>query len=233
VAWSGQPPSIGEIRTGRHLVVGSGLTHADLVVEIGEFRLTYRAVSVAGSTPADPIGGLQNAMRRAEAELAESVAGEGEAGLLIVDGPLTYFESKAPVVGMVKRQIRSYLAPAQTPILGVLAPGERTPVFIIGDQRLERYSWYARIGRRRPIDGTMTGVVRLETAASRGLDAATHLADLTACLLPRFATEIGRDPRAPQNLYPVVRLEAELHHRLGDMAMIRRGLERALWRRNG
>jgi hypothetical protein len=129
---------------------------------------------------------------------------------------------------MIKRQNRPYLQPDQTPILAALRLGERTPVFCIGEQRLERFSWYVRIATRRPIDGTMTGIVRLETSTATGIDFAYQLADLTSAVLPRFATEWGRDPRAPQNLYPVAQLERELHHRLGDKVLIKRAIESAL-----
>src|SRR5262249_62056478 len=102
----------------------------------------------------------------------------------------------------------------------------------IGERRVERLVWYARIGTRRSVDGTMTGIVRLETSTATGIDFARQLADLTSAVLPGFATEWGRAPRAPQNLYPVAQLERELHHRLGDKVLIRRATESALWRDN-
>jgi hypothetical protein len=194
--------------------------------------MSYACRSAAGTTALDPILGLQNAMRHAEAELARRVADGNGLELLVLDGPLTYFASAAPVVGMIKRQMRSYLSADQGRILAELCTGERTPIVLLGDQRLERYSWYCRIGTRRPIDGVMTGIVRLEASAALGLAEAVRLADATACALPRYATRIGRDPRAPQNLYPIARLEAELHHRLGDAMLIKRGLEALLWREN-
>src|SRR5207302_1480240 len=149
------------------------------------------------------------------------------ADLFVLDGPLTYFSLEGPVIGMVKRQIRPYLDSEQVSILGRLGVGERTPVFTLTDQRLERFSWYARIAARRPIDGVMTGIVRLETSTAMGGQLAKQLADTTAAVLPRFATEFGRDPRAPQNLYPVAELERNLHHRLGDHALIKRAIETA------
>ena len=45
---------------------------------------------------------------------------------------------------------------------------------------------------------------------------------MSARSLPRFASDPVRDPRAPQNLYPVGALEARLRHRLGDPLLIRR-----------
>jgi hypothetical protein len=130
---------------------------------------------------------------------------------------------------MVKRQSRSYLDPARAAVLGRLARGQRSPIFKLGEQRLERYTWYLRLADRRAIDGTMAGIVRLEVGASDGLDAARRLADLTGAVLPRFAPTLGRDPRAPQNLYPVGALESALRHRLGDAALVRRALEARIY----
>ncbi len=54
--------------------------------------------------------------------------------------------------------------------------------------------------------------------------AAIALADTTAAVLPRFASEPHKDTRAPQNLYPIGGLERELRHRLGDQALLYRSL---------
>jgi hypothetical protein len=228
VAWSTRPPTVGEIVVGRTLVVGGGLTHHDLTPRVGSDELLYVFVGVAGTIPIDPIVGLQNIMREAEAALARAVFVAREAELLVLDGPLTYF-AEGPVVGMIKRQSRSYLPLDRAAILSALDAGQRTPLFRLGEQRLERYSWYARLAAARPIDGGMTGIVRLEVATSIGLEKARELADLTTSVLPRFASVVGRDPRAPQNLYPVGQLERVLRHRLGDAALVKRALELSLW----
>lgn len=228
VAWSTLPPSIGEIVVGRTLVVGGRLTHDDLIPIVGGDELRYVFIGVQGATPLDPIVGLQNVMREAEAALARRIFLGGEADLLLLDGPLTYF-ADGPIVGMIKRQSRSYLPNDRFSILGELGAGERTPLFQLGEQRLERYSWYARLAPLRPIDGAMTGVVRLEVPKEIGLEKARSLADLTTAVLPRFASVVGRDPRAPQNLHPVGQLERVLRHRLGDAGLVRRALEEALW----
>jgi hypothetical protein len=227
-AWSTLPPSIGEIVVGRTLVLGGGLSHGDLIGTVGADELRYLFIGVQGPTPLDPIVGLQNVMREAEAALARRIFLSGDADLLVLDGPLSYFVD-GPVVGMIKRQSRSYLPSDRSKILNELGAGERTPIFQLGEQRLERYSWYARLAPVRPIDGAMTGVVRLEVAREVGLDKARSLADLTTAVLPRFASVVGRDPRAPQNLYPVGQLERVLRHRLGDAGLVQRALESSLW----
>ncbi len=228
VAWSRRPPSVGEIVVGRTLVVGGGLMHDDLTSRVGGDDLRYVFIGVQGETPLDPITGLQNVMREAEAALARRVFLNGDADLLVLDGPLTYF-ADGPIVGMIKRQSRSYLPDDRSAILGALGAGQRTPLFQLGEQRLERYSWYVRLAPVRPIDGAMTGVVRLEVPKEIGVDKARALADLTTAVLPRFASVVGRDPRAPQNLYPVGELERVLRHRLGDAELVKRALELALW----
>jgi hypothetical protein len=72
--------------------------------------------------------------------------------------------------------------------------------------------------------------VRLEAPGARGTDEAVALADLSARELPRFASDAARDPRAPQNLYPIGGLEARLKHRLGDATVVRRAIEAQLHR---
>ncbi len=223
-AWSTRPPKITAITVGRELVVGGGLVPPTLEVTVGNKPLVFWPQSVAGMAPLDPLGGLQNVMRQAEAELARSTLESGDADLIVSDGPLDYF-LPGPAIGMVKRQSRSYIDASRVHVLAELQPGERTPIFKLGEQRLERYSWYLRLSHPRVIDGTMAGVVRLEVAASSGLEGGKELADLAGSVLPRFASQPGHDPRAPQNVYPIGALEAVLRRRLGDTALIRRNFE--------
>jgi hypothetical protein len=227
-AWSTKPPAIGDVVIGRELVVGSGLLRDDLRLRVGRAALTFRASSVPGDGPLDPLRGLQNAMRAAEVAVAQSAIDSGRAQLVVADGPLGY-TYPGPLVGMVKRQSRSYLDVERARIIPHLRRGERTPMFRLGEQRLERYSWYLRLADPRSIDQAMAGVVRLEVDASSGLAAARRLAELAGSVLPRFASQPGRDPRAPQNVYPVGALETHLRHRLGDALLTRRALELRLY----
>ena len=72
--------------------------------------------------------------------------------------------------------------------------------------------------------------MRLETSGALGLSAARELADASARELPRFASSPERDPRAPQNLYPIGGLETALRHLLGDHLVVRRAIESRLQR---
>jgi hypothetical protein len=128
------------------------------------------------------------------------------------------------VIGLVKTVHKRYLEPAQAQVIAKLPPKFRTPIFRIGRDR-PVYSWYIRLAQTRPIDHPWSGVVRIETLESIGIEAAVRLADLTACHLPEFASSPVHDPRAPQNLYPIGGLENELRHSLGDHEWIRRHIE--------
>ena len=66
--------------------------------------------------------------------------------------------------------------------------------------------------------------MRLEAAADQSVEEAARLADLTAVTLPAYASVPHKDPRAPQNLFPIGGLERELRHRLGDAALVHRAL---------
>jgi hypothetical protein len=66
--------------------------------------------------------------------------------------------------------------------------------------------------------------VRCETSAELPLADVRTLADRTAATLPRFASRPHKDPRAPQNLYPIAGLERELRRRLGDPGLLYRAL---------
>jgi hypothetical protein len=223
-AWASRPPTIAEVRVGREIVTSGGLLPPPLAATIGTQTLSFTPSSVPGNAPLDPLRGLQNAMRAAEAELARAAVDSGKAELVVADGPLSYAMSGC-LIGMVKRQSRAYLDVERSKVIANLRAGERTPLFKLGEQRLERYSWYLRLVDGRSIDGAMAGVVRLETDASGGVDAAREVADLAGSVLPMFASQPGRDPRAPQNLYPVGALETHLRHRLGDAQLVRRAIE--------
>ena len=222
-AWSSRPPSIEDVTIGRELVVGGGLPPTPLTTWAAHFTPS----SVPGADPLDPLRRLQNQMREAEAVLAREALASQRAELVVADGPLGY-AMPGRIVGMVKRQSRVYLDGARAQVIPRLRAGERTPMFKLGHQRLERFSWYLRLADGRRIDGALAGIVRLEVDASQGLGAAQETAELAGSVLPTFASQPGHDPRAPQNLYPVGALETLLRHRLGDPLLIRRAIEAAL-----
>jgi hypothetical protein len=210
-------------RVGRVAATSGGFAVEPVMLRLGSLDAVYAPAPVADDDADAPLRGLQNAMRHAEAELAPELLGGADA--VFVDGPLSSLATAGPLVGYVKRLLRSYLPPPQSAWLQQLAPGERTPLFLVRGAPLDRYSWYQRIGRGRAIDAGLHGVVRCECAARLGLDAARALADLAARELPRFASDAVHDARAPQNLFPIGALETHLRHRLGDAMLLRRALE--------
>lgn len=210
----------------RILAVGGGLELGrwEFRLPTGSATLGFDPLAVAENVPEAPLEGLQNSMRQQEAALAESLSASDT--LVFLDGTLSFFTAtKLPVVGFVKRLLRSYLPPEKAPLLRSLQVGHRTPLFLIKETRHQRYSWYTRIGSGRAIDSTLTGIVRLETSSSLDVELVRRLADLSTALLPRFASSPGHDPRAPQNLYPIGGLENALRHKLGDTLVIRRAIE--------
>ena len=183
----------------------------------------YRPGGVVGEGADALSAALQEELGALEIEVAGRV---GEAELIVVDGPL-YGRAHLPrTVGYIKTHRVRYLdgvaGAAET--VAALEPGERTPVFRFRTS-WTRNSWYLRLPG--PRTHSWSGIVRLESAADAPPEETRALADRTAALLPRFASTPHKDPRAPQNLFPIAGLERELRHRLGDPAYVRRALRAA------
>jgi len=169
---------------------------------------------------------LQERMTAAEVAVAQRVraASAIDDDLLVIDGPLRGRQHLARTVGMIKTHHVAYLPPEQHRVVRALRPGERTPVFTIGTS-WSRHSWYLRLPRGE--DSPWAGVVRCEAAADLSASDVTDLAQVTAAVLPGFASERHKEPRAPQNLYPIGGLERELRRRLGDAELLYRALRTA------
>lgn len=171
---------------------------------------------------------IHEALGRARGDLESRVAvdtsSRSPSDLVVVDGPLGDRRHIPGAVGYIKSHHVDYLPPAQQPVLGRLEPGQRTPLFRIGDRRF-RYSWYARLPG--PISHPASGLVRCELSGDLPLTDAVALADRATATLPRFASRPHQDPRAPQNLHPIGGLERQLRHRLGDPTLLDRALRRA------
>ncbi|HET6954843.1 MAG TPA: hypothetical protein VFI47_31065 [Acidimicrobiales bacterium] len=187
----------------------------------------YRARPVPDVPGGDAVG---QALGRARGELEGTVTGAvanasgADHDLLVVDGPLGDRRGIHGAVGYVKAHHVSYLPPAQQQVVGRLAPGERTPLFAVGERRI-RYSWYLRLPG--PATHAWWGVVRCEASGDLAPADGVALADRVAATLPRFASQPHNDPRAPQNLHPIAGLERELKRRLGDRDLLERALRQA------
>lgn len=165
---------------------------------------------------------LQNAMAEAEAEVALLARTDCD-DLMVLDGPLGRRGQLARVLGMVKTHRSRYLDPSLHALVAELGPGERTPVFRLGAD-WSRCSWYLRLPCRP--GAPWAGVVRVE-CPDLDLDDVLELAALSQSVLPRYASVEHKDPRAPQNLYPIGGLERLLRRRLGDRLLLERHLRRA------
>jgi hypothetical protein len=217
-----------EIRRGLFSVA----PHAsDIITRAGR----YRAHRVAASATAVPLmASLSQALQRrlADVEMATAAAARSAIGdrgpapddLLIIDGPLRGRQHLPRALGYIKSHRSTYLPPDLNALVGTLAAGQRTPVFLMGTS-WDRHSWYLRLPGST--GSPWSGVVRIECAADLPIAEVIRLADQSQASLGRFASAPYKDSRAPQNLYPIGGLERELRHRLGDPQLLYRGLREA------
>lgn len=156
--------------------------------------------------------------------LEARIAGQPGCELVVFDGPLRGRTDPCSV-GYVKTQRVQYLPDELMPVVAALGSGERTPLFLIGGRHFTRWSCYLRLPG--PLGQPLAGIVRLELPGHGCAADASDRADLVAATLPRFASAAHKQPRAPQNLYPIAGLEHRLRHLLGDQLVLERGLRRA------
>lgn len=216
----GSRPSFGHCTVTRLVVWGCG-ERAPLPPQAGGW--SWQISSVSGEHPEAPLQGIQRLMREAEGKLAEGLVSAG--WLTVVDGPLNFVRSRdVAVVGFVKTHHQALLPPDQHARVPEISAGERTGLFL---KRKDIYSCYLRLAHPPPYAGPWAGIVRLELPASVGLNEAIRATDRAAALLPRYAGIAHKDPRAPQNLQPISRLEAHLRRLLGDSALAIRAIRSA------
>lgn len=221
VRCDGTSARIVEAETRRGLFAPSGAP--DLVTRAG----AYRAQPVATDDIDKLSQGLQERMALLERDIAaahHAASGAERDGLLVLDGPLTGKLDLEGAVGYVKTHHVAYVPVELSRILADLRRGQRSPIFLT-QGAWSRYSWYFRL--EQAAGHPWAGVVRCEVSATLPLTEVTRLANLCAITLPRFASAAHKDPRAPQNLYPIAGLERELRRRLGDPAWMYRALRAA------
>jgi hypothetical protein len=197
-------------------------TATEIVTEHGR----YEYFPCNGDTAEDLYLGIHEQMTLVEAKTAAN----HDVDLVVFDGPLRGRNDPLGV-GYVKTQQVQYLPEPLQPILARLGDGQRTPLFLIGGRSFRRYSWYLRLPG--PRSHPLSGVVRCEVAAVGTIAAAVDRAGVISETLPRYASEAHKDPRAPQNLYPIAGLEHHLRHRLGDQQLLDRALRLAAYRAAG
>ena len=178
---------------------------------------TYGVKATKGTTPEELWLGIQQRMGSLEAAVTRAAGG---ADLLVVDGPLSHARDIENAIGYIKTQKVQYLPLELRQVLTSLPAGYRTPLFVTTTS-WSRYSWYLRLANHA---GPAGGLVRCEIDADMGVGDAARIANRVSATLPRFASARHKDPRAPQNLYPIGGLERDLRHRLGDKERAMRAL---------
>jgi hypothetical protein len=181
---------------------------------------TYAVKSTKGTTAEELWLGIQQRMGALEASVTRRAGG---AELLVVDGPLSHARDLENAVGYIKTQKVQYLPLELRQVLTSLPAGYRTPLFLT-TTGWSRFSWYLRLANHA---GPAGGLVRCEIDADTTSADAARVATRVSATLPRYASARHKDPRAPQNLYPIGGLERVLRHRLGDKDRAMRALRRA------
>ena len=156
----------------------------------------------------------------------------------VVDGLLerrliTVASQAMPAVGVVKRQMRRYLPQSHLNLLYELAPGERTPAFLIQTEHATVVSWYLRLSAAEGL-APGYGIVRLALSQSYveqrfpvPQERWAQLSALSAWLRALRCRDKSY-PRAGISLEPIVRVEDELHALLPDIRQAAARLQRAL-----
>lgn len=185
--------------------------------------VTRHAAYPARMAGSSDIAGLMLAVHERMTDVEVALAGRVDgADLVVIDGPLRGRAHIERAVGFIKSHAVRYLPEELHRVVGTLGPGQRTPIFTVAST-WSRHSWYLRLPG--PSGAPWSGIVRCECSPDLAPAAAIELANTTAAVLPRFASEPHKDTRAPQNLYPIGGLERELRHRLGDQALLFRSLQ--------
>jgi uncharacterized protein len=210
-----------EVGVSRYLAVGEGLSQG---LSAGP-GLEYHGLPVPGRSTERLVDEVHNAMRAREADVARTMADCGH--LVFADGPLAVVDpGPRSIIGFIKAHARRYLPPDKEAVLASLGCGQRTPVFAFGELRA-RYSWYLRLCPSEDGMHGWLGIVRCEVPAALPISRVIEMADISAALLPGFASRPFWDKRAPQNLVPIAGLERRLRHLMGERELVYRMIKSA------
>lgn len=210
--------TLAAVEVGRSLFSASPYTP-----EVKTPHATYRAERASGPSMDELSLALQRQVTQLEVDLAVKYRSRSD-DLLLVDGPLRGRTHLPRTVGYIKTHHTAYLPGPQSSVVSALAPGQRTPVFLMGTS-WRRHAWYVRLPVRS--SAPWAGIARCEAGADLSRDEVVQLADTLTLVLPSLAGVDYKDPRAPQNLVPIGGLEKLLRHRLGDSRLLYRALRTA------
>jgi hypothetical protein len=202
-------------------------------------------IGLASPTTTDPAAAFE-VLRRRTWDIARRCMEDAERDVLVrspntptlLDGLLerrvtTVASQVIPAYGMVKRQLNPLLPQRLAHLILGLAPGERTPAFVVDKEHVSLVTWYLRLsdpGRAAPT----AGIVRLSAtrayleAAFR--DPAQRSAEISAvsAFLRALRCRQASYRRADVSLEPIVRLEDQLHALLPSLSQLTARLHRAL-----
>ncbi|MDP9238462.1 MAG: hypothetical protein M3P30_13895 [Chloroflexota bacterium] len=210
----------------RRIILANGRQPSPLSIQAQSGVFHYRPTASAGDDPNGLQMTLGDLRARLETEVVREILDEG-ADLVVVDGRLPPVTA-SNAVGLIKTPHRLPLTSDEhVDVLMRLKTGERSPVFTRQRSSRKFYSWF--ICLRTPAAGDLasSGLALLEMDDTTPAAEAFRVADITASVLPSYASTPVRDARAPQNLLPVGQLERQLRHRLGDPELRLRLLRRA------
>lgn len=185
-----------------------------------------------------PLGSIVpdfDSMRRATRSLAMEAMEEAEKSVMLadfnkptlMDGLLERRLAAAPthnvpVVGLVKRQMTSYLPSGLQELVYALRPGERTPAFVLRTvQHVDLVNIYVRLSSQTGASPSY-GIVRV-TAPREYVEShypggakSAYLSGLAAYLYRLRHRDLGYS-RAGISVEPIVRVEDHLHAILPDL----------------
>lgn len=225
----GADPPVRHCVVGRRVILASGRRADPVRLEAQSGCFVYESISSAGDDPHALDATLGELRAQLETQVVRALLDEG-AELVVVDGRLPPVVSDR-AVGLIKTPHRMPISEAaQVDVLLRLRTGERSPIFTRQRSSRTFYSWFVCLATPGPHDLSPSGLALIEMDDAAALSEATRIADLTAAVLPAYASTPVRDTRAPQNLLPVSQLEKHLRHRLGDPDLRLRLLRRAFAR---
>ena len=169
-----------------------------------------------------------DSLRRGSRQLAMQAMEEAERRVLLADLPTpalvdgllerrlaTVPSHDVPAVGLVKRQMASYLPPGLQELTYALKPGERTPAFVLRTvQHVDLVNTYVRLSAQTGASPSY-GVVRLTAPLAyierhHGGDAGAYLSGLAAYVYALRHRDLAY-ARSGISVEPIVRVEDHLH----------------------
>ncbi len=217
----GSEPRLRDGIVDRRLILAKGATTTALRLHASNGDFEYLPAHDSGEDFESINRTLNDLRSNLEVEVVRELI-KDKVDLVIVDGRLPDVRH-GPVVGLIKTLQNLYVTdPGHLATLTSLTTGQRSPVFAIERARTTYYSWFVCLRTPGLFDLGLSGLVRMEMDDSVSREEALRFADTTAVILPPYASNPNRDPRAPQNLLPIGQLEHELRHRLGDSELMKR-----------